>query len=198
MSRIKIRIATKDDAKALLSIYAPYVEYTVVSFEYDVPSVEEFERRITDTLKKYPYLVAEYEGEIVGYALTKPFVGRAAYNWSAETTIYLKPSAQKKGVGKRLYEVLENISRAQNICNLNACIGYPTVEDEYLTKNSYEFHSHIGFSLVGKFTNCGYKFSRWYNMVWMEKIIAEHKEKPERVRPFPSLSDEELKECGVE
>lgn len=114
-----IRTARAEDASEIREIYAPYVEKTAVTFEYEVPSVEEFRSRIEHTLQKYPYIVAEENGEILGYAYTGAFVGRAAYDWSAETTIYLKQNKQKMGLGKKLYEVLELISKAQNICNLN-------------------------------------------------------------------------------
>ena len=189
---ISVRIASPDDAAKILSIYAPYVRNTVITFEYEVPSLEEFTERIKKTLKKYPYLVAEVQGEILGYAYTGPFVGRAAYAWAAETTIYIREDCKKMGLGKRLYKVLEEISRAQNILNLNACIGYPEIEDEYLTKNSVQFHAHLGYRMVGEFHQCGYKFNRWYNMVWMEKIIGPHNSFQPPVIPFPQLPKEVL------
>lgn len=194
---IKIRTAVPEDAVALLEIYAPYVEHTAISFEYEVPSVEEFRERIVNRLEKYPYLVAEVDGRMLGYAYTSPFVGRAAYGWSAETTIYLREDCRKMGVGRALYGALEEVSKAQNILNLNACIGYPQAEDEYLTMNSVKFHEHMGYQIVGMFHNSGYKFGRWYHMVWMEKLIGEHKDKPERVIPFRELSGEVLEMCGV-
>lgn len=184
---IVFRVATLNDAKALLDIYAYYVKNTSITFEYDVPSLEEFSHRIQTTLKKYPYIVASKNGEILGYAYTGAFVGRAAYDWSVETTIYLKNGCQKMGLGKRLYQKLEVISKAQNILNLNACIGYPSVEDEFLTKNSVQFHEHLGFRFVGEFHQCGYKFNRWYNMVWMEKMIGEHRTPPTPVIAFSQL-----------
>lgn len=194
---IKIRTAVPEDAVALLEIYALYVEHTAISFEYDVPSVEEFRERIVNRLEKYPYLVAEVDGKMLGYAYTSPFVGRAAYGWSAETTIYLREDCRKMGVGRALYGALEEVSKAQNILNLNACIGYPREEDEYLTMNSVKFHEHMGYQMVGMFHNSGYKFGRWYHMVWMEKLIGEHKDKPKRVIPFRELSDEVLEMCGM-
>lgn len=184
---IVFRVATLNDAKALLDIYAYYVKNTSITFEYDVPSLEEFSHRIQTTLKKYPYIVASKNGEILGYAYTGAFVGRAAYDWSVETTIYLKNGCQKMGLGKRLYQKLEVISKAQNILNLNACIGYPSIEDEFLTKNSVQFHEHLGFRFVGEFHQCGYKFNRWYNMVWMEKMIGEHRTPPTPVIAFSQL-----------
>lgn len=184
-----IRAATPDDAGELLAIYTPYVTNTAISFECEAPELSEFQKRIENTLKRYPYLLAESAGEILGYAYTGPFVGRAAYDWAAETTIYLKTDKKKMGIGRALYEALEKVSRAQNILNLNACIGYPEAEDEYLTGNSVQFHAHMGYRMVGEFHKCGYKFGRWYNMVWMEKILGEHGERPEEVIPFPALAD---------
>lgn len=184
---VKIRTAAIDDAEELLKVYTPYVEKTAITFEYDVPSLEEFKRRIENTLKKYPYLVAEKDGEILGYAYTGPFVGRAAYSWAAETSIYLREDCRKMGIGRRLYASLEEISRQQNILNLYACIGYPDTEDEYLTKNSVQFHAHLGYRLAGTFYQCGYKFGRWYHMVWMEKIIGDHRADPAPMIPFSQL-----------
>ncbi|MFC0323928.1 GNAT family N-acetyltransferase [Gallibacterium melopsittaci] len=195
---IIIRVATLDDAPAILAIYAPYVEKTAITFEYDVPSLAEFQARMKKTLTKYPYIVAERAGEIVGYAYTSAFVGRAAYDWAVETTIYLKETQIKSGLGKKLYTAIENISKAQHIYNLNACIGYPEKEDQYLTKNSADFHHHLGYRLVGEFRKCGYKFGTWYNMVWMEKFLAEHPEKPEPVIWFPQLKRETLLGLGIQ
>lgn len=175
MENFVVRSATVKDAEALLNIYAYYVENTAITFEYDVPTLEEFEQRIANTLKKYPYLVIEKEGAILGYAYAGVFKDRAAYDWSAETTIYLKYDAVKCGLGRMLYEALEEEMKTRGFLNLYACIGYPIEEDEYLTKNSAQFHAHLGYQTVGEFHKCGYKFGRWYNMIWMEKLIGEHK-----------------------
>ena len=192
-----IRAARPDDAEALRKIYAPYVERTAVSFEYDVPSVDEFRRRMMKISEKYPFLVAEEGGSPIGYANTSPFVGRAAYEHSAETTIYIEESRKGRGAGRALYIALESISRMQNILNLNACIGYTDVEDEYLTNASEKFHEKMGYKLVGKFNCSGYKFGRWYDMIWMEKIIGEHKENMPPVIPFPMLDKTELEKIVV-
>lgn len=173
---ISIRFAKPEDAKELLKIYAYYVTDTAISFETEVPSEEEFKLRIEEVLKSYPFIVACKDDEILGYAYLHSFVGRKAYELSAETTIYLNPDKKKMGIGKKLYSVLEDIAKAQNITNLYSCIGYVDKEDEYLNNNSVQFHEHIGFRMVGKFENCGHKFGRWYHMVWMEKIIGEHGE----------------------
>ena len=186
---ISIRFAKPEDAKELLKIYAYYVTDTAISFETEVPSEEEFKLRIEEVLKSYPFIVACKDDEILGYAYLHSFVGRKAYELSAETTIYLNPDKKKMGIGKKLYSVLEDIAKAQNITNIYSCIGYVDKEDEYLNNNSVQFHEHIGFRMVGKFENCGHKFGRWYHMVWMEKIIGEHGE----IREF--LKFEEVDYC---
>lgn len=170
-----IRIAGAKDARELLEIYRPYVERTAITFEYRVPSPEEFARRIEETLKGYPYVAAEREGRIVGYAYGGPFHRRAAYGWAAETSIYVAWDQRKTGVGRRLHDVLEAALKAQGILNMNACVACPCGEaDEYLTWSSLEFHRHLGYRLVGEFWQCGYKFGRWYNMAWLERHIGDH------------------------
>lgn len=188
--RIGIRIATEADAEKILAIYAPYIEHTAITFEYEVPSVEEFRGRIRNTLKRYPYLVAEMDGEICGYAYVSPFHERAAYDWAVETSIYVDQSKKGMGIGKKLYETLEMILKKQNILNLNACIACTDKEDEYLTNASVHYHEHLGYRLVGEFRQCGYKFHRWYNMVWMEKHIGEHITDQPEVRRFSEIKDE--------
>lgn len=194
---MKIRIATAEDAKELLEIYAPYVEKTAITFEYEVPSVEGFRERILHVLKKYPYIVAESDGQILGYAYAGVFKERAAYGWSVETTIYVRENQKGKGVGRRLYEALEWILAMQNILNLNACIACTKSEDEYLTNSSVQFHEHMGYRLVGEFRKCGYKFGRWYDMVWMEKHIGDHKENPEEVKTFAEVKEELAIKYGI-
>ena len=184
---ITLRTAALPDAERLLEIYRPYVEETAITFEYDVPTIDEFRGRMTRVLEKYPYLVAERDGTIVGYAYAGPFVGRAAYDWSVETTIYLDRAVRRQGIGGRLYAALETALAAMGILNLNACIGYPEAEDEHLTRNSVEFHAHLGYEWVGQFHNCGYKFGRWYHMVWMEKMLGGHPVQPDPVVPFSSV-----------
>lgn len=176
MNDIIIRNATTADAADILKIYSYYVENTAITFEYDVPTLEEFAGRIEKTLKRYPYLVILCDGKIMGYAYAGTFKDRAAYDWSVETTVYLAHDAVKCGLGKRLYLALEEALKQQGIINLYACIGHPIEEDEYLTKNSAQFHEHLGYETVGHFHKCGYKFGRWYDMIWMEKIIGDHKD----------------------
>ena len=186
---MRVRFARPEEAAVLLEIYRPYVEKTAITFEYDVPTAEEFRRRMETTLQKYPYLVAEEDGRILGYAYAGPFVGRAAYDWAAETSIYVGWDCRRQGVGRALYERLEELLGKMGVLNVNACIGLPEQEDEYLTRNSADFHAHLGYELVGTFHNCGYKFGRWYDMVWMEKLIGEHVSPQPPVRPVWDVAD---------
>ena len=182
MSEVTVRGARPEDAARLLEIYAYYVRETAITFEYDVPTLEEFRGRMRGTARRYPYLVIEEDGRALGYAYAGAFVGRAAYDWSCETTIYIDPAARRRGLGGRLYGALEARLREMGILNLYACIGYPEAEDAYLTRNSAEFHAHLGFTTVGEFRKCGYKFGRWYGMIWMEKILGPHAANPAPVR----------------
>ena len=164
---VTIREATQQDAPALLGIYAYYVENTAVTFDCEVPSEADFRGRIANTLRHYPYLVLEEGGIIRGYAYAGPFVGRAAYGHSCEVTIYLDHGSRGRGFGRKLYEALERELRKRDIRNLYACIGDPDVEDEYLTHASERFHQRLGYVRAGTFHKCGYKFGRWYNMIWV-------------------------------
>lgn len=172
---ITIRLARPEDAPALVEIYAYYILNTAVTYEYEVPSVDAFAGRISHVLEKYPYLLAEREGEVLGYAYAGTFISRAAADWDVETTVYIKNGTHGLGLGRRLYEALEYILREQGILNLVAAIATPYGDDdEYLTLNSLYFHAHMGYRFVGEFRKNGYKFGRWYNLAWMEKHIGEH------------------------
>ncbi|MCQ2501817.1 MAG: N-acetyltransferase family protein [Lachnospiraceae bacterium] len=173
---------TEADAEELVAIYAPYVLETAVSFETEVPSVEEFAERIRTISAKYPYIKAVEDGVILGYAYAAAFKWRAAYDWSVESTIYLRGDQKRKGIGKILYNALEESLRDMGILNMNACIGYPRCEDPHLSMDSPLFHEKLGFQLVGRFNYSGCKFGRWYDMIWMEKMLGEHTENPEPVR----------------
>ena len=178
MNEVLIRTARESDAEALLKIYTPYVTGTAITFEYDVPSVTAFKERIAHTLEKYPYLVAEIDGVPVGYAYAGVFKGRAAYDWAVETSIYVKQGQTGTGCGRKLYDALENILKAQHILSMYACIAYTDTPDEHLSNNSPEFHAHMGFELTAKFPKCGYKFNKWYDMIWMHKEIGSHTDAP--------------------
>ncbi len=184
---MKIRTASIEDAQALLDIYAYYVEKTAITFEYVVPGLEEFQGRINNILEKYPYIVAVNDERIVGYAYANTFKARAAYDWAVEMTIYVEHDYVNQGIGKQLYITMETLLKLQGITNLNACISYPDIEDEYLDKNSVSFHQHMGYTLVGQFHQCGYKFNRWYSMVWMEKMIGEHVSNQPDIKPFREI-----------
>lgn len=188
--RIGIRVATLADAQDLRDIYAPYVKNTAISFEYEVPTVPDFTDRMRRILQTYPYLVAEADGEVLGYAYAHQFQQRAAYQWAVETSIYVKKYQRRKGVGRMLYAALEKVLAAQGFTSMNACISYPHdgVGDEFLTTNSVGFHEHMGFHQAGRFDMCARKFGRWYDMVWMEKSIGPRLDEQPAVVPFPQIA----------
>ena len=189
---IYIRVANLSDAEVLRNIYAPYVEETAITFEYEVPTIEEFTRRVKKVLERYPYLVAVSENEIVGYAYASPLKERKAYDWAVELSIYVKQDCRGKGVGRKLYNKLEETLKQQNILNLYACIAYPGEENTHLTDDSVKFHEHMGYKIIGQFSKCGYKFQQWYDMIWMEKHIGEHMKEQKEVRTFSQIYNRNL------
>ena len=189
LKEIIIRVASEEDAEALLNIYTYYVKNTAITFEHEVPTLEEFKNRIRETLKNYPYLVAVVDGKIAGYIYASRFRTRASYAWSASTSIYLDKQYHRLGIGKMLYEKLENILVKQNVINVYAGAADPVEKDEYLTRNSEHFHEAIGYKTVARYHECGSKFGRWYNLLEMEKIIGKRTYPPKEFIPFDKLQE---------
>ena len=183
-SGLVIRAAGASDAHMLAQIYAPYVRETAITFEYEIPTAGEFAQRIAHVRERYPYLVAELDGAVVGYAYAGVLKSRAAYDWSCETSIYVAQDAHSRGVGRRLYQELEAALGGMGITNLYACISYAPQPDEYLDNASIAFHGKMGYRIVGHFHACGYKFGRWYDVVWMEKRLKEQDGCPAPIAPY--------------
>lgn len=166
---ICVRAAMPQDAEQLLEIYTPFVisedcSVSNVSFELTAPSLAEFRQRIVDISSKYPYLVGEKDGQILGYVYCHPYRERLAYQWSVEVTIYLAPAGQGKGLGRVLYEAMESILRLQGITMLYSCI---TLGNEH----SIKMHEALGYRLIGTFSKSGYKNGQWLDTVWLEKQL---------------------------
>ena len=184
---IQIRYAEESDAEALLSIYSYYVANTAITFEWDVPALDEFRKRIIDISKFYPYIVAYDDDAVLGYAYASPFNHRKAYEWCAETSIYVDINHKRHGIGKLLYTELEELLVKQGILRIYACIAYSETVQKELDSNSFGFHRAIGYSQVGMFPKCGYKFGKWFDMVWMEKKLSDDLDNPSAVIPFPDI-----------
>ena len=185
---IQIRVARESDAAQLQAIYAPYVERTAVSFEYEVPDVATFAGRIRRVQERYPYLVAESDRELLGYAYAGSFHTREAYSWAAEASIYLRMDCRRMGIGSALYRALESALKAMGVRRLYASIAVPDEPDEHLTLDSVRFHAAMGYRTVGEFHHCGWKFGRWYNTRWMEKVLASDNSAPSPLKPFRELN----------
>lgn len=164
MDSLNIRFAKASDAPALLSIYRPYITDTIVTFELEVPTEAEFAERICEISSRFPYLVAELDGETVGYAYAHFFRERAAYDCTVETSIYVSPKHHRSGIGARLYERLEELLRAQGITCAIACITYPN-------PTSITFHEKAGYTMCGRIEKCAYKLGQWCDIVFMEKQL---------------------------
>lgn len=207
-SGLRIRVATLADAARCHEIYVPYVRDTAVTFEYEPPTLDEFRTRMAKTLERYPYLVAERTGleapgangsdsRIVGYMYVSPFKARPAYDWAVETSIYVDRACRRGGVGRALHDAMERCLTAQGILNMEACIATTDVEDEHLTNDSWRFHERMGYRLVGEFRQCGFKYGRWWNMIWMERHIGEHRSDQPPITPFPQVRDQVRERYGI-
>lgn len=166
-----IRPVELTDASRLQEIYSYYVLNTAITFDYDVPSVEQLEQRIITITNHYPFLVIEDNGDVVGYAYVSVLKDKKAYEHSVEVSIYLDNQVRHKGYGKRLYDALFIALKKQQVQNVYACVAFSQQEDAFLTHQSVKFHEKLNFRKVGHFTKCGYKFNRYYDVIWMEKIL---------------------------
>ena len=171
----------------MLAIYRPYVLHTAITFEYDVPT-SEFTRRWKPPCAP-PYLVAEQAGELLGYAYAAPFHVRAAISGPQRAPSTSARISEGNGLAPAL-RGLGTGAGAQNVLNCNACIALPQAEDATLTQASVRFHQRMGYTLVGQFHQVGYKFDRWYHMVWMEKALGAHTVPPAPFLPFPQIAEQ--------
>ena len=161
-----LRNATIHDIPVMRDIYRPYILETAFTFEYDVPSPEEFLERFLTVTSKFPWLVWEENGEVLGYAYAGPFNTRAAYQWDADLSIYLRQDCRGNGIGRTLYTELEH--RLQEL-------GYHVLYSIVTSANegSCRFHEALGYRPIAVFERTGVKFGQWYGITWYEKRIRE-------------------------
>lgn len=159
-----IRFAREEDLPRILQIYAPYILESTASFEYTVPTLEEFTLRFRQITAQFPWLVYEEKGQVLGYAYGSLAFQRAAYHWSAESSVYLCPEGQGRGIGRRLYEVLEYLLQQQGYRKVYAIV---TSENE----GSLAFHKAVGYTFVAHMPQIGIKFDRLLGITWLEKCL---------------------------
>lgn len=180
---ITYRIASPSDFEEILDIYRPYVESTTVTFETVVPTSEEFHHRIETTLEQYPYLVAECDGKILGYAYASAYRSRAGFHWTPELSVYVRQGYHGNGIGSHLYAALLDLLRLQGYQNVCSVLSYPNPESEKL-------HNRFAFRLVGLQKKCGYKCGRWCDVAILERPLGDHPTPPATPVPFPQLPKE--------
>ena len=180
--KFAVRFIKPEDTQAVLAIYAPYITEAVISFEYEVPSVSEFAERISTITKEYPWLVCEYNNEIIGYVYSSKHRARTAYQWSAECTVYLAAGFHRLGLARILYQALFEILKLQNIINVYAGITLPNIKSE-------EFHKAMGFYHIGTYKNVGYKFNKWHDVGWFQLDLGEHVINPPFPKPFDMVKE---------
>lgn len=181
---MKIRLAQESDAAKLLEIYNQYID-TTVTFEYVLPSKEEFQRRVREYSKDYPYFICTDNGKCVGYVYAHKAQERAAFQWNAELSIYLDKTYQGKGLGRILYEMMFEILAKQGVKTLYGLVTTPN-------PNSIKLHEKTGFQLVGTYHNTGYKADKWCDLLLYEKAIGTFEDKPKPILPFRKFDRNEL------
>lgn len=175
-----IRLARAADAEAIRDLYAPFIQNTSITFEYEVPSVAEMENRIRITLVNHPWLVCEMDDEVVGYAYASPHNTRAAYQWSANFSVYVRPDCQRQGIASRLYTALRDILKLQGFYSGYAGVTLPNEKSE-------RFHQAFGFKPVGVFHRTGYKFGRWHDVKWFELALNDYSKTPQPTRSITEI-----------
>lgn len=176
-----IRLATAADAAAIHEIYLPIIRDTHISFEQTVPTPGEIAERIKKTLSQYPWLVCELDGRLAGYAYASAFRARAAYQWTAETTVYIHTDFQRRGVSRALYSSLLTILREQGYCSAIGVIALPN-------EGSIRAHEAMGFRKVGVFENVGYKAGAWRDTGWWQLELRPAPVQPQCPRPVSDLA----------
>lgn len=182
---IKFRLADVSDTKEILDIYAPYITDTAITFEYDIPSIEEFRGRIEHISLEYPYVVCTYKDEIIGYAYAHRYGERAAFQWDVELSIYLDMNFKSLEIGKILYNKVIEILKLQNVQNIYACIT--SANDK-----SIKFHEKMGFEFIGIFKDTGYKFDKWYDITWFGMRVKDKNEKPAKVKNIKDIDFKDI------
>ena len=175
-----LRIATPEDAPALLAIYTPYVTGSCYTFETEPPTLGEFRERMRGIQRFFPYLVLEEDGQILGYAYAHFFHERRAYQWLCETTIYVRQDCHRNGCATRLYDALLRILAAQGFCDAIAVLGCPNEPSE-------RFHEHMGFALAMTYPRAGYKQGAWHDVKYYVKHLTARQAQPADPAPFASL-----------
>ena len=170
-----IRAVRTEDAAEILAIYSPFITNTAVSFEYEVPSVDEISRRISDTTAKYPWVVWEENGRVLGYAYASSHRARPAYQWSVEVSVYLHPDARRKGIATLLYHDLFDQLRSSGFYNAYAGITLPN-------EASVGFHESLGFAPIGVYPRIGYKHGKWHDVGWWRLRLREDDLEPSSPR----------------
>ena len=176
-----IRTARDEDAAAIHAIYAPSVSAGVATFETELPGVETMRERLRARLQHYPWLVWEDAGEVLAYAYAGRFRERAAYDWIAETSIYVRRDAQRRGIARRLYGVLLDVMRLQGITQAVGVITLPGTA-------SVAMHEAMGFTSAGVWRQCGYKLGQWWDVGVWQKELQVAASPPRAVTPFPEMA----------
>jgi phosphinothricin acetyltransferase len=179
---LAIRLATAADAAQVRAIYAPFCTDTAVSFEESPPAVDEMRRRMSTTLERFPWLVAEQDGEILGYVYARPYRERAAYRWTTESTVYIHDGQRRRGLGRAMYTSLFAVLKLQGFCTVIGGITLPNPA-------SVGLHEAMGFQPAGVTRAVGYKHGAWHDVGWWQLSLRDLPPVPEEPHSLPLVQE---------
>lgn len=180
-----LRLVQEADAAEILKIYTPYIKETAITFEYETPSLKEFQARIKEISSAYPYIVCLSGEKIIGYAYAHRQMERAAYQWNAELSIYIDTAFLRCGAGKKLYRALMDILQMQNVCNVYGGVTSPN-------ENSEKLHESFGFKKLGVYHKTGFKCGAWHDVIWFEKTIGCSALEPKPFIPIKKIDKDAI------
>ena len=185
MDTVTLRRAHLEDAEAILEIYAPYIRNTNITFEYEVPSLSEFRDRMAGIMEGYPYLICEIDGIAAGYAYAHRYKERAAYQWDAELSVYLREGCERRGIGQAFYTALMEIMKEQHVRNVYGIVTSPNPPSEAL-------HAAMGFRLAGVSLKTGYKLGKWIDVSCFERPLGDPDSPPEELLTVHQVPQERI------
>ena len=185
MDTVTLRRAHLEDAEAILEIYAPYIRNTNITFEYEVPSLSEFRDRMAGLMEGYPYLICEIDGIAAGYAYAHRYKERAAYQWDAELSVYLREGCERRGIGQAFYTALMEILKEQHVRNVYGIVTSPNPPSEAL-------HAAMGFRLAGVSLKTGYKLGKWIDVSCFERPLGDPDSPPEELLTVHQVPQERI------
>ena len=181
----KFRFVLPGDASAITEIYRPYVEDSIVSWEYKAPEEDDFLKKIRNWSNQYPWLICEYDGQVVGYAYANEHRDRIGYQWAVEASIYVHPDFRKKSIARSMYTALFDLLKMQGYHVVLAIISVPNIP-------SVALHASMGFVKTASFENIGFKYDAWQSSEWFILRLQDKEQTATAITPIDEIEQDQI------